>query len=34
VAGIVAAVAAEGDAALLRFTERFDRLTLTPTGSA
>jgi histidinol dehydrogenase len=29
VAGIVAAVAAEGDAALLRFTERFDHLTLT-----
>jgi hypothetical protein len=29
VAGIVAAVAAEGDAALVRFTARFDRLTLT-----
>src|SRR5205085_12087815 len=29
VAAIVADVAAEGDAALLRYTERFDRLTLT-----
>ena len=30
VAAILADVAAEGDAALLRYTERFDRLTLTP----
>ena len=30
VAAIIAAVRAEGDAALLRYTERFDRLTLTP----
>ena len=30
VASIISAVRAEGDAALLRFTERFDRLTLAP----
>ena len=30
VAAILADVAVEGDAALLRYTERFDRLTLTP----
>ena len=30
VASIIADVRAEGDAALLRYTERFDRLTLTP----
>ncbi len=34
VAAIIADVRAEGDAALLRYTERFDRLTLTRRSAA
>ena len=34
VAGIIARVRAEGDAALIELTERFDRLSLTPEGLA